>query len=419
MGATPVLEVAVIGAGMIVHDQLLPSLYHLQRLGQIGQISIAGTRASSLRALRDAPALARGFPGQSFTALPGFDATEPDPQAYKALLRALPPRQLVIIALPDQLHFEVTMAALEHDQHVCCVKPLTLTHREGQAIAQVAAARGLLVAVEYHKRFDRRALIARRRCRDGQFGQFVAGEARLIEPWYYRESNFQQWFTVDQADPFVYVGCHYTDQVTFLTGLLPVEVSVAGLRNRFPNGKEGFMWSSGRVRFENGGLLHVLNGLGYPDDGAGSNDQGISLFFEGEGRGGCLRHNDQFRGIEHGFATGTGKGFNYINPDYFQYVPWDGPGLAPVGYGYDSVAAIVGVACRVTSATAGLDDFAALAERRKLLTELDAAGLIATAANSAYNELVMEAARLSILNDGDRVAIRYGDHPGVELVQRA
>ena len=45
------------------------------------------------------------------------------------------------------------------------------------------------------------------------------GEAKLIEPYYYRHSNFQNWFTCDKTDPFVYVGCHYVDLVYFITGL--------------------------------------------------------------------------------------------------------------------------------------------------------------------------------------------------------
>ena len=92
----------------------------------------------------------------------------------------------------------------------------------------------------------------------------------MIEPYYYRHSNFQNWFTTDQTDPFVYVGCHYVDLVQFITGLRPVAVSVSGVKGRFPNGKEGYMWANGRVRYENGAVLSVIDGLGYPDDGAGT-----------------------------------------------------------------------------------------------------------------------------------------------------
>ena len=32
------LEVAIVGGGMITHDQILPSIYHLQRMGCVGGI---------------------------------------------------------------------------------------------------------------------------------------------------------------------------------------------------------------------------------------------------------------------------------------------------------------------------------------------------------------------------------------------
>jgi hypothetical protein len=45
--------------------------------------------------------------------------------------------------------------------------------------------------------------------------------------------------------------------------------------------------------------------------------------------------------------------------------------------------------------------------RTQLLEELDEAGIVATPANSRYNELVIEAGRLSILNGGHEAVIDY------------
>ena len=66
---------------------------------------------------------------------------------------------------------------------------------------------------------NRRALLARKEYQSDSLGEFKLGEARLIEPYYFRHSNFANWFTCDQTDPFTYVGCHYVDQVFFVTGL--------------------------------------------------------------------------------------------------------------------------------------------------------------------------------------------------------
>ncbi|MFN2352362.1 MAG: hypothetical protein ABR497_10495, partial [Kiritimatiellia bacterium] len=57
----------------------------------------------------------------------------------------------------------------------------------------------------------------------------------------------------------------------------------------------------------------------------------------------------------------------------------------------------------------------ALERRRGLISEVDKKGLIATPANSYINELVVEAARLSILGDGEPVRILYDGTPRVQL----
>ena len=68
---------------------------------------------------------------------------------------------------------------------------------------------------------------------------------------------------------------------------------------------------------------------------------------------------------------------------------------------------------RLENAAAGLAPEAALAKRREMIHEVDAQGLIATPANSYINELVVEAARASILADAAPVRIVYGARPGI------
>ena len=189
------------------------------------------------------------------------------------------------------------------------------------------------------------------------------------------------------------------------------------MRRRFPNGNEGFLWSTARVRWENGALLSVTNGLGYPDLAAGSNDQGLLMYCEGEGRSGMIRHDDHDRGVGYAYLDPIGPGgshFNYVSPDFFRLVPWEGEGMRPVGYGYQSIEAIVEAAMRVDRAGEGLPAAESLAARRGVCEEIDGKGLLATPANSAVNELVIEAARKSILADGMPVRVGRDDTDGKE-----
>ncbi|GAH08777.1 unnamed protein product, partial [marine sediment metagenome] len=259
------------------------SVYHLQREKVVGKVNICSLNNTPLKRLRDNAEFKKAFPGQDFTAYPSLSeaGNKNFPNLYRQVIAGMEPHQAVIVAMPDQLHYEVIMEALTNNQHVLCVKPLVQKYSHAEEVEKKAYERGLFVGIEYHKRFDKRALLAKKDYAAGHFGEFIMGEAKMIEPYFYRFSNFQNWFTVDKTDPFVYVGCHYVDLVYFITGLKPVEVSVCGVKGKFPNGNEGYMWANGRVRFENGALLTVTDGLGYPDDGAGSNEQCLTMFCEG------------------------------------------------------------------------------------------------------------------------------------------
>lgn len=414
MNLSKALDVVVVGGGMITEMQILPSLYHLQRLGFINQISVSALNTPPLKQLAENKGLKTAFPGQSFTPYPDIEKETEDknfPDLNEKVIAGLKPRQIVFIALPDQMHYRTIKFALQHNQHVLSVKPLTLKYNEALEIEKIAFEKGLFVGTEYHKRFDDRVGIARLKYRNGDFGEFRVGYATLIEPWYYRDSNFQNWCTVENSDMFSYVGCHYVDQVHMITGLLPTRVSVYGTKEKYPNGKEGFLWTNGRVIWENGASLTVINGMGYPNVGPGGNSQGLWMFTQGEQDGGLIFHDDQYRGVKHSYITkGDHAGDSYYNepsPDYFKLVERGGKGLTPVGYGYRSIEGLVQGAIRVED-----ED---ILKRQETIKTIDNEGILATPANSSYNELVVEAGRLSILNDGREVNIEYGEKPNVHF----
>jgi predicted dehydrogenase len=375
---------------MITHDQILPSFYQLQRLGLAGEIAVCARHDRTLEELARSKLLQEAFPRQSFRACVGM---------YQETLARAPGRNVAVIALPDHLHFEAVMTALEAKQHTLVVKPLVMKAAEAETIAREALRRGLFVGVEYHKRFDDRSLMARRRYRAGDFGEFRLGTACLMEKWYYRRSNFQNWCTVENSDAFTYIGCHYVDLVQFITGLSPASVSVYGIKDRYPNGKEGFLFTDTRVIWNNGACLNVQNSLSFPDEAPGTNTQGLTMYCSSAEGGGLIRHSDQYRGVEHVYSSkppGPGAtSYAEPSPDYFQYADLGGGGLTPVGYGYRSIEYLFRCCLRVESAP----------DRAQAIREIDNDGIAATPANSRYNEQVIEAARRSILNGGVCVSI--------------
>jgi len=394
-------RVLIVGGGMITHDQLLPSFLQLQRLGIVGDIAVCARHGRTVRELAQAEDIRRAFPRGCWRAYPDLtaDPDEAHPDLYRDRIAALPKRSLVVIALPDQAHFAAILAALEADQHVLSVKPLVLTSAEAATIEEAAQSRSLFVGIEYHKRFDDRSLMARQRYRAGLFGEFRLGTAALMEKWYYRHSRFQTWFTKENTDAFTYIGCHYVDLVAFITGLRPVRISVYGIADRLPGGAEGWLWTDARVIWNNGACLNVQNSLSFPDEAPGSNTQGLTLCCAGQDRGALVRHSDQYRGVEYVHVRvpdGPGvTAYAQPSPDFFQYVDMGGEGLTPVGYGYRSVEQLVRGCQRVQSA----------ADPAAELRAIDDEEILATPANSRYNEQVIEAARKSIANGGVEVAI--------------
>jgi D-galacturonate reductase len=117
------------------------------------------------------------------------------------------------------------------------------------------------------------------------------------------------------------------------------------------------------------------------------------MYCSGKGEGAMIRHSDQYRGLEYCYYDR----YEEPSPDYFQYVDLGGPGLTPVGYGYRSIDQLIAACLSVDAAQ----------DRLERIVEIDAAGIIATPANSRYNELVVEAGRLSLLNQGREALIDH------------
>ncbi len=413
MGQAP--QITIIGGGMITQIQLLPTIYQLQREGLVGEIHVCALNSPPILELQNDPLLKKGFPGQQFVPHPDPALASPEdlfPELYKKVLADAPRNSIAVVAVPDQLHYEVLQVALESQTHICVVKPLVQTFAQAEEIGSIAYERGLVVGVEYHKRFDYRNLMARKAYREGELGNFRLGQAQMIEPYYYRDSNFQNWCTCENSDMFTYVGCHYVDLVAFITGLKPVSVSVYGIVDEYPKGNKGFLWTDGRVLWENGASLSVVDALGYPNAAAGGNAQGLTMWCQGSEDATLLVHRDQYRGVKHSYESAGDQPGDTIyaepNPDYFQLLAQGGEGLVPAGYGHRSAEYIIRACCRVGAVES-------VEERRRLIRALDEDGIMATPANSSYNELVVEAARKSIQSGGREVLIDYGEQPGIHF----
>jgi predicted dehydrogenase len=404
-------QLGVVGSGMIMEDQNGPAVAQLVRRGVLGQVHIAAQGSASLRRLLGLSWWSERFPDLPEGWVKTYPSLETDesvrrPDFYREMYRALPPGSIVMIAVPDPSHEALILEALEAGFHVVTVKSLCTSYEGTRRIRDLARDKGLFVGVDFHKRWDYRALIARGQWKEGHFGVPRAARATMIEADSYIRSGspFEKHFGPETSDPATYVGCHYVDQFGWFTGLRPRQVAVNGVLGRFESGTRCYSWAATQLTYD-GCVLQIINGLQHPGDHRGRNHQGLEIwgYNPADSRGTYFCHLDNLRGMDYVFCRDRNPGrVTDAGSDYVGFVPCtDGtPGKEMVGYGWRAIEALVNAAIRVQ----GAPDLAA---RQKLLAEIDAADLIPTPANTAYLGLVYEAMRGSIREEGMPVVIDY------------
>jgi predicted dehydrogenase len=101
--------------------------------------------------------------------------------SYTALL-ADPEIDAIYNPLPNGLHAEWTIAALEAGKHVLCEKPFTANATEAEAVAAVAARTGLVVMEAFHYRYHPLAHRMREIVESGELGTIKRVETALCFP---------------------------------------------------------------------------------------------------------------------------------------------------------------------------------------------------------------------------------------------
>lgn len=404
-------QIGVVGSGMIMEDQNGPAIAQLVREGVIGQVHITAQGSASLRRLLGHSWWRERFPDLSGAWVHTYPPLDTDDTIrrhdfYREMYRALPAGSIVMIAVPDSSHETLILEALEAGFHVVTVKSLCTSHAGAQRIRDLAHEKGLFVGIDFHKRWDYRALVAREHWKAGCFGVPRAARATMIEADSYIRSGspFDRHFVPETSDPATYVGCHYIDQFGWFTGRRPKNVAVNGVLGRFESGVECYSWAAAQLVYDDC-VLQIINGLQHAGDHRGRNHQGLEIWGHNpaDSRGTYFCHFDNMRGMDYVFCRDRNPGrATDAGSDYVGFIPRSdgGPGKEMIGYGWRAIEALVKAAIRVQNAPD-------LSARRKLLSEIDAADLIPTAGNTAYLALVYEAMRASVRQNGLPVVIDY------------
>ena len=197
--------------------------------------------------------------------------------SYAALI-ADPGVDAIYNPLPNGLHAEWTIAALEAGKHVLCEKPFTANAKEAEAVAAVATRTGLVVMEAFHYRYHPLARRMREIVERGELGTIRRVETALCFPLpKFSDIRYQYDLaggaTMDVGSYTVHMarllGCEEPEVVSATAKLRTPEVDRAMRAElSFPSGHTGritcSMWSSwilqtsARVTGDRG-VLHVIN----------------------------------------------------------------------------------------------------------------------------------------------------------------
>jgi predicted dehydrogenase len=207
---------------------------------------VAGTlRIGTLGAARITPSAllrpARAVPGVEVVAVAARDAERAARFAarhdiprvlpsYEALVSA-PDVDAVYNPLPNSLHCEWTLRALQAGKHVLCEKPLAANAEEALRMAEEAQRRGRVLAEAFHWRYHRLAARMRQVIDGGEIGRVRRIEVTtcipLVIPGDIR-------YRLDLAGGAVMdIGCYAINMARFLAGSEP-EVLSAHARSSSP-----------------------------------------------------------------------------------------------------------------------------------------------------------------------------------------
>jgi D-galacturonate reductase len=193
------------GAGVIAL-----TLFDLRQRGIVGELAMAGVNGRKFPGIR---AHLERVVGQrygglavTFASYPG-DEVERDADAYRAAINTMAPGGVVTIFTPDDTHFAIARAAVERGLHVLAAKPLVKTLDEHLRLMRAAEAKGVLVAMEVHKRWDPIYVDARDRIRG--LGDFSFFQSYMSQPKTQLDT-FRAW-AGKSSDISYYLNAHHID----------------------------------------------------------------------------------------------------------------------------------------------------------------------------------------------------------------
>lgn len=308
MDKAPV-KVGVVGAGIfgVMHMRAFTQLAREGHAQLVGFVN----RNPERRAARE----------QEF-GVPGFGSLE-------ELIEKTSPHAVSIVT-PDHLHRPFTLQAAEAGIHVLSEKPMDTTAEGCQEMIDACQRAGVLLQVDFHKRYDPDHRAAHEAVRAGKVGEILYGSAHMED----RIEVPTEWLPEWAADssPAWFLGVHFFDLVRWIIGSEPVSVVAFGQKKLLSQqyGIDTFDSVNARVQFQCGASVAFDVSWIIPKGFEAIVNQGCRIV----GTKGLFEIDTQDRGIT---SCLEGEGMRTLNNNFFREGtdkagnPWFG------GYGIESI----------------------------------------------------------------------------------
>ena len=154
----------------------------------IGVGSMGRNHARLYRTIEGVRLVGIADPNQKVVDLVGAKENVPHYTNFVTLLDEQKP-DLVSIAAPTSLHYEMGAQVIDRGVHVLMEKPITSTVEQGEALLELAKRKGVILAVGHIERFNPAVMELRRRLSDGMAGRIYKISAQRLSPYPSRISD--------------------------------------------------------------------------------------------------------------------------------------------------------------------------------------------------------------------------------------
>ncbi len=316
------LRVAVIGTGGF-------GGYHLRTWQEVEEAQVVGVYDISAEAARKAAAL--------------YDL----PKAYESLDDVLADGEVdaVDVCVPNKVHAQVAIAAMEAGKHCLCEKPLAASPDEIHSMIAARDATGRLLMTAQHMRFEQRSAAFKRVIDAGGLGEVYYTRAfwlrrRMlpVTPGFLRKE-------FSGGGPCIDIGVHVLDLAMHFMGFpRPTAVSAISVRRLAGDAGRFNEWgtynaedmnvedfAAGFIRFDNGAALNVE--VSWMLNMEERESYGVDLYgIEGGGRWPALHFNRETDGLlinERVINADEGKGHRNEMRAFVAAVRTGGPSPVP------------------------------------------------------------------------------------------